>query len=143
MQENKKNLRDLYDKGSLAGQPIVKPFMDGTISFRYFSAQGETWLKLPLDFFNVSFLLTFSNYIALHFPQYSTGLVTVLPVGFVVWVVSVFFLGKIIDKRYKPVQTQQKIGTDRSPEIQKISKGVQRLLKGADIPKNVKLLKNG
>ncbi len=118
-----------YSRGFRGGFAPIQKFFDGTIYFRNISSQGEAWLKLPLDLFNVSFLFTASNYVVLNFPQFLDIWNSVLPVAIVCWVISVFTLGRIIDKRYTPLKAQRNFDNARNPAMQRIEGSLAKIVK--------------
>ncbi|MHC4604557.1 MAG: hypothetical protein ACYS6W_14650 [Planctomycetota bacterium] len=106
---------------------FVSKAIEGTVYFRHIAGTGESWLKIPFDMANVSVVLSFSNFIALHYPDYSTLWVSLIPLAIVLWIASVFTLGRILDRKYKAINVAAKFGTDRNPALIAIKKGISRI----------------
>jgi len=120
-------LAEEYGRGFRGHFRPVQRFIDGTVYFKAISGQGETWLKMPIDLFNVSFLFTASNYVVLNFPQYLSIWNNMLPLAVGCWIVSVFTLGRIIDSKYKPIEAQANFSNERNPALKRIEDNILKI----------------
>jgi hypothetical protein len=104
---------------------LTDKLIDRIVYFKNVFAIGQVWIKMPIDFANVSLLMEISNFLKLNYPIYSDAWLTFLPVSIVVWIASCFMFGRWLDKEKHVVHSETKFSASRTERFDQMTNMLQ------------------